>query len=131
MDTPSKVLNYIISKSELSDDDFENNECGIGFFPDTEEKINKINTFLQQYDQTQKLITPKFYLNNFKEEGGPQIIIKPDLTIYVLLEDEEFVLGEKYSRTIIRKLLQLIFDEKIDFGTINHFYLFKYNIKIF
>jgi hypothetical protein len=125
MDTPSKVLNYIISKSELSDDDFENNEYGIGFFPDTEEKINKINTFLQQYDQTQKLIAPKFYLNNFKEEGGAQIIIKPDLTIYVLLEDEEFVLGEKYSRTIILELLQLIFDEKIDFGTINHFYSFK------
>jgi hypothetical protein len=124
METPQACVNYILSRQLLSDDDFENNQYGIGIHPKNTEEIEKLNVFLKTLNKTKKQINNITFFNRIDGDNG-QIIIKPDLTIIVRFVNREYTVGKKYLYTEIERLMCVIFENEISFGTVNNMYRFK------
>ncbi len=123
METPQDCVNYILSRQLLADDDFENNQYGIGIHPKNKKQIDKLNIFLKTLNKTKKEINNTTFFNRLDDDAG-QIIIKPDLTIIVQFVNREYIIGEKYLYTEIERLMSLVFENKISFGTFHALYTF-------
>jgi hypothetical protein len=125
METPKQCVEYIISRSELSDTDFENNQYGISIHMKNQEEVYKINSFLKKLDKTKQLVDKVKFFIPVDNEQYCQLIIKPDLSIIVFYtDDKEVLIGEKYSFTEMEELMNFIFINKINYGTINNTYTY-------
>ena len=114
------ILSFIKSRAELSDDDIDNNEYGIGLYFKNEHEIQIVNDLLKSSNCCVEIINATSYL----KDNTHQMVIRPNLSITLISENDTVFLGQ-FEEEFIFSLIKIMLKNKINYGSTTQLYTFN------